>query len=229
MFSKIYNYIVDSIFPKDCICCHQGDIYLCPSCFKKIDLITKDICFLCNKENSLQGVCDQCREESFLDEIYVPAAFSNSVMEKSVHSLKYDFIEELGEILSKLLADKIGDKIFESAIMIPVPLHKKRFLERGYNQSSLIAKPLSELMKIDYSDKIVQRVKKTTQQAKLLRVERLENLKNAFQCVDKEKVKGKTVLLVDDVITSGTTINEVAKILKQAGADKVVALALAHG
>ncbi|MCD5380546.1 hypothetical protein LR004_01340 [Candidatus Gracilibacteria bacterium] len=129
--------------------------------------------------------------------------------------------------LASLIKNNIS--ISKKHIIIPVPLHFWRKITRGFNQSDIIAKKVGELLDIGYNNNVVSKRKHTRQQSKLSQEKRIDNLSDAFK-IDKkhiDKIDNKIVLLVDDVISSGTTLNEIAKILKKNGAKKVIAVCLA--
>lgn len=233
MIKQIKKIILDTFFPKECLICGAADDYFCPDCQKKLIHLPEDVCLICNKNKAINGVCFSCQEKTSLDGIIAAVKFSNTVAEKVIHELKYNYIEELAEQLANLLIRRIIEKDFlgqlQNQILIPVPLHKKRFLERGFNQSQLLAEYLQKKFACNVQTNIVKRKKKTQQQAKLKREKRFDNVSGAFELLDEQKIKGQKIFILDDVITSGATINEIAKLLKNHGADKVYGLAVGHG
>jgi len=114
-------------------------------------------------------------------------------------------------------------------VVTAVPLHFTRLLGRGFNQSELVGKGLADRLNLVYADNILYRSRKTDSQVEKSKSERRENVLNAFKIFDRKLVKNKKILLVDDVITTGATVKECAKVLKRAGAKEVWALTLAHG
>ena len=112
-------------------------------------------------------------------------------------------------------------------IIIPVPMYKIKKQKRGYNQTELITKNIAKNLKIQEDSKVLLKIKNTRTQSKLNEKQRYENIKNVFYIKDNEKIKNKNIILFDDIITTGATINECAKILKQNGASKVIVLAIA--
>ena len=114
-------------------------------------------------------------------------------------------------------------------ILIPAPLHRIKFNQRGYNQSELIAAGLAKYLNAESANDCLFKIKSTKDQASLKEGKRLENLKNSFLCIKPWLITGKRVLLIDDVYTTGTTMNECAKVLKEAGAREIVGLAIARG
>ena len=150
-------------------------------------------------------------------------------LDKLIKGLKYKFAFDIASELSDLLLSFFEKQEISNAnpVIIPVPLHKKRLRERGFNQAELLARSFHANYQVE--TKILQRNKYTSAQAKLKEKARKENIKQAFACHDSEKVKNKIVVLVDDVITTGSTLNECARVLKKSGAKEVWGLAIAKG
>jgi ComF family protein len=148
-----------------------------------------------------------------------------------IHCLKYSGITELSDILGELICQKLArlmTDLSKELVIVPVPLHKARMAERGFNQSELIGKFVSYRLNIPGGDAL-SRTRSTKPQADLKRRERLTNLTGCFFVADRGFIVGKSVLLIDDVATTGTTINECAKVLLSAGAKEVWGVVAAHG
>lgn len=228
---KYWKFWLDCLFPKQCFVCQKEGEYLCSACFDKVEL-TKNKCYLCQQETSQLGICSLCQERSYIDGIIVATVYADNVAGQLVEALKYNYIEELALILANLIQKRVVRDGFTSIvtqqILVPIPLHQKRFLERGFNQSELLAKELACLFGGQVEVGLLKRVRYTNQQAKLTRVERLDNMKEAF-AVNTTLRNISEVILVDDVITTGSTISEAAQALKQAGVNKVIAMAVCHG
>lgn len=233
MLRKIQQTILDWLFPQECVGCRVEGALLCESCAIKIPQVENDLCLFCNRNFAIQGICDDCSSSTELDEIIAACKYKGTTIERAIHCFKFNFVEELAAPLANFLALKLRRlgylDIIKTAILTPIPLHQKRFLERGFNQSDLLARALSRQVGGAVNSEILKRVKYTSQQAKLERVARLENIKEAFVCVDPRMVVGREVFLIDDVFTSGATMNEAARTLKNAGAKKVIGLVIAHG
>lgn len=142
-----------------------------------------------------------------------------------IHALKYNKRFLIGIYLGNLMGKFLDTKILLWNIdyILPVPLHKSKMLERGYNQSYFIAKGLSHHLKIPIGSRILKRIRYTETQTTLTKIERQQNMKNAFQVISPKKLAGKNVLLIDDVITTGSTISECGNVLLKNGAEKVFA------
>jgi len=231
VFVKIFDSLLDLIFPKKCLGCKKEGCFLCEKCFQIIEIQPNEKCVVCERQAQNQNqICSVCSKNFHFDQVFIMAPYKGIVKEM-IKSLKFDYIEELSGKLAQLYylsVDKANllDKLNKQFI-IPIPLHKKRFLERGFNQAELIAGHVSNLLEMEFDIKSLTRVKNTRQQANLNKKERLENMKQAFSA-DFDKTPEK-VYLFDDVFTTGQTMNEAAKTLKQAGVKEVNVLALAHG
>jgi len=195
-------------------------------------LLKDPACFLCNKNFSSRGVCAACQSDYFLDQIVIATKYQNTLAEKIISNLKYHFVVELVEPLVGLLSDQLRAKqinqVLQSAILIPVPIHYRRFLKRGFNQSELLAEKLAEFYHCAVQTDVVKRTKNVKPQVGKNRQQRIENVQGSFEVLAPEKVLGKTVVILDDVFTTGATMNEMARVLKNAGAEQVIGLAVAH-
>jgi ComF family protein len=213
----IFDFILDLLFPKKCVGCGKEGIWFCSDCITRI---------------SCQELPYTRLSSSNLDGLIAVAHFKDPLKE-AIHALKYDGVKELAEPLSNLLVQHLKDERLRfvrqmEPLLIPIPLHKSKEIERGFNQSALLSEKLGQKLNLKTEKNFLVKTKKTPAQVKLKGKERRENVKNVFSFVgDKKKIKGKTILLVDDVMTTGSTLNECAKVLKRAGAKKVWGLVLA--
>ena len=173
-----------------------------------------------------------------MDQLLIVADYKNSLVEKSLKFLKYRFIRDLEQPLSVLIKKYLKwltlDKkfnVFEvGPLLIPVPLHPRRLNWRGFNQSELLTKNLADTFQMEMAGDLIERTVSTVPQADIKeREERLKNLNGIFKILNKEKIIGREVLLIDDVCTTGATLNECAKVLKANGATKIIALVIARG
>jgi ComF family protein len=148
-----------------------------------------------------------------------------------VHALKYEYIAELGYSMGAMLAQAYSARehtIMHPACIVPVPIHVKRLRDRGFNQSELIARAYAEAVDMPLIVDALTRGKNTQSQVHLSRVERMENMSGAFMARNTEKIRGRTVYLIDDVYTTGATLYEAARILQDAGARNVIGVTFAR-
>lgn len=222
--------IKDLFFPKFCFGCGFIGVYICPYCQKKLRLIKQQQCLYCNRNSYLGFTHTRCLRENGVDGFLVLYQYDN-LLKKIIKNIKYRGVREaLTELLLLVNLSAVNDfkKIFAKKLIIqPLPLHPQREKERGFNQAELIATEM--LRNLDWPiGHYIARKKNTLPQAQIKKMEdRYKNLIGAFSVV--KPVVGLSFFLIDDVVTTGSTIKEVAKELKLAGANKVFAFALAKG
>lgn len=166
----------------------------------------------------------------------ISAAIMEDTLEQLIYALKYRGLYRLAEPLGDWMAGAIGlnpatrDMFGDHPLIVPVPLHPQRLRERGYNQAALLARRLAQVAMMPIDEQALQRVRHTNSQVEThSREERLKNMVFAFQCTRPELVANHDIILVDDVSTTGATLNDCARALRVAGAASVHAITLAHG
>lgn len=238
----IFFNFIDIIYPPRCHICHNflpntGHVnkYFCPVCLKGFLKISSPLCPICgipfdsfSEENHLCGNC--LRRRPFYDALGAPYLYQGSIMD-AIHQMKYTgksyLAKSLGPLLSSF-ASKWIDNSTESLVVMPVPLHPKKLRERGFNQSLLLARAITSILSTELDFLSLRRIKYTRPQTGLNSNERKKNVRNAFDLVGQKDFKGRSVILVDDVATTGNTMNECARMLKKAGCKKIFCLALAR-
>ena len=222
--------IVDWLFPKLCIGCGEVGAYICPLCLNKLLVIANPICPLCLR-GSLWGRTHRwCRTKSSLDGLVSVMAYKGLV-EKIVKTYKYRYVQTLTTDLVELMISMGDWSAIEGKawVVVAVPLHPQRERWRGFNQAVELAKGLAKYGHWRYEENILVRQRATPAQMSLGRAERQVNLVGAFESGLKiQAVRGRQVLLVDDVWTTGATLRECAKVLKQHGASEVWGVTLAR-
>lgn len=221
--TKRLTTLFDFFFPRLCNACDKKlsleEMYVCPKCFENLKIAPST--YLTSEF-----------ERHFAESKNVTELLSLYLFEKDqtfqtlMHQLKYKKKYRVGLFLGRIISEYYSEQIsnWNADYIIPIPLHILKKADRGYNQAYYIAKGISQNTLIPVMGKFVKRVKTTSTQTKLNKNERKENMRNAFSIPKPLKLKGKTIVLVDDVITTGSTIDECAKILKEAGAEKIYAL-----
>jgi competence protein ComFC len=186
------------------------------------------LCPRCGKPRPSGTLCPTCVSwQAEIDGIRSPFRF-DGVMRQAIHQLKYRNLRALAEPLAKLLNDYLATNPIPGEVLVPVPLHQKRLRERGYNQSRLLAKELGKLTNLPVVDDCLIRQRHAPPQARSSTVEeRRRNVAGAFVCRD-HRLQNKQVLLIDDVSTSGATLDAGATALKATGATSVWGLVLAR-
>jgi ComF family protein len=206
----------------------------CPDCNEKIKFITGNLCPVCGTifpdSPAKSHLCGNCLENKTYFSCARAVVSYETIILHAIHQFKYGNNISVGALLASFMANfSFPDVDFTGySLIIPVPLHIKRLRQRGFNQSLVLARALAKKKQISVNFSLLKRHKFTETQTGLNKAERNKNIKGAFEVSDKKKIAGKNVILVDDVYTTGATINECAKILTKAGAQKVTVLTLAR-
>jgi competence protein ComFC len=169
----------------------------------------------------------ECSEETLYFDRAMSVFEFSGIIQAALYKLKYDGERETASSLGILMARKLSLTKWNIDIIVPVPLHNDRHSERGFNQSYLLAEIIGRERSIDVSDKILLRGKYTKSQTTLSKFERIHNVRGAFEINDNIVVNGRSILLIDDIMTTGATLNECSRILKENGAKQVYCLTAA--
>ncbi|MBI2056078.1 MAG: hypothetical protein HYT37_01755 [Candidatus Sungbacteria bacterium] len=207
-------------------------------CRKKI-VFRPPVCFVCGAivparaESGIPAgrTCIICRARTPIYAFFSPFSYRDPKIRTLIHDLKYKRMRVIAPLFAAVLQDYFSYyavSLPDDAFLIPIPLHTKRRRLRGFNQAELIAKPLAEGLRCAFLPAMLVKTKKTKPQVGLLAEERRENMHGSFLTANAGKIAGKTVVLVDDVKTTGTTLEEAAYMLKRAGAARVWAVTVAH-
>jgi ComF family protein len=242
---KALKSLIDLIYPPRCPICRVflrdrvvllsgQDLPFCHDCFKGFTEITSPICALCGRPFSdgieQDRICVDClRKRPSYDIARAPYLYDGALME-AIHELKYAQRSYLADSLGLLLALYAQTWIggLKGCLVMPVPLHPRRLRARGFNQSLLLSRCVAATTGAQLDFLSLRRTRYTKPQTELSSEERRRNVRKAFEVVKPEAIKGRTILLVDDVSTTGSTLNECAKALKRAGAQAVLCLVLAR-
>ncbi len=222
--NMLFKYLLDILYPNRCPCCSEfikWDKLICGKCHKDIEIVYDRVCKKCGKE-----ICI-CSEKLYYDRAVVPLRYSGLVKE-GILSLKRGNNKNFGEYTGKMIADILKNDYSNRKFdfIIPVPMSRQSYYERGYNQAEIIACQISEALKIPIENKIIYKSGKSSSQHYLGRAERLMNISSIKS---KEiDLSGKSIILCDDVITTGSTVNRCALLLKKAGAENVFLVAAAQ-
>ncbi len=225
---RLYHWILDLAVPPCCVQCGKVEIWLCDGCEKQLPLLTRPVCARCGQLLDDKSSCSSCRKGS-LRVAPIRAAFPfEDAVRAAIHALKYRGATEVVVPLARRMAEAWQLHQFQSDLLLPVPLHPARELKRGYNQSALLAQALGEQLGIPAVSQALRRVRDTKSQTKLKRDQRRENVAAAFACTLDANFSGKVVTLVDDVATTGATLDACAVVLLAHGARSVNAFTLAR-
>lgn len=237
LFRTTYSSVLDLIYPPACVFCGkpliwQNNITICSDCIELLEYMNDESCWNCSsplgKYRARQKECDECKHRNHKFTRVVAACKYNKSAKEIIHAYKFCNMKHLSSLISHIVYKRYLQEYstLKFDYIIPVPLHKRKICERGYNQSALIAKYISDMTGFTYSDKLLSRIKYTVSQSLLNSQDRETNLIGAF---DVEKpLDNSTILLVDDVFTTGSTISECAYTLKHYGARRVYAIVFAR-
>ncbi len=225
---KLKETILDFLFPQWCVGCGREGNFLCDSCRDSLPRIAPPVCPKCGKPQAGGTLCPSCADQQVtIDGVRSPFRFEG-VIRQAVHQLKYKNLRALAVPLARLLADYLITNPLPGEVLVPVPLHQKRLRERGYNQSSLLVRELGRLTGLPVIDDCLIRKRYAPPQTRTATVEeRQSNVVDTFACRNN-RLEGKQALLVDDVSTSGATLDACATALKASGAITVWGLVLAR-
>lgn len=241
----LLEYLINLIFPRHCLHCNVNlkKEVICQDCLKKIPLNTSLFCGLCR--NRIPNIppspleissCLRSKNivrfchKNFPYVLGAASSYNNEVVKNLIHGLKFQFVKDASKPLGELLSNYFSLLRLCSPdfFVVPIPLSKKRMRERGFNQSLLIAEVFAQKQSLKIISDVLFRIKDTPPQSKINdRRKRQENVKNCFVVKNANKLKGKNIILIDDVVTSGATFNEASFTLKKEGVKKIIALAVA--
>ena len=225
---------IDFFLPRQCIGCGSFGEYICKSCYKRFILKSTKYCHVCKKS------CDNivhksCKSKTNLDGVFVCLKY-NKFIEKLIAEFKYNLYTDIASVVVGFYISKIKELQLstEDVLFVPVPLHRRRRWERGFNQAEILTKKICEKFNAHYLNLLI-RTRDTKHQVGLKRQERLVNLTNVFAINKKDfdifqdKFQKKKIFLIDDVMTTGATLEECALALKNNGINEVYAFVLARG
>jgi len=236
---KIFHKGIEIIYPSTCPICTQvlykkmdEKVYICEECRKKLSYIESPRCLKCGKpvDNAETEFCYDCSRVKHLYSQGVGVWAYTDEIKNSIYQFKYHNKREYGDFYGYELKNRYESIVrnWNADVLVPVPLHKSKLRKRGYNQADIIAKSFGKLLNIPVDSQLLYRKKKTLAQKELNDKERLKNLENAFM-IGEKVVKYNKVIIVDDIYTTGTTIDACAKILMDAGVHKVYYISLCIG
>jgi ComF family protein len=238
--SRIFPDLLNLIFPPVCPICKTllgskgKPPIICPDCHQSIRPVRPPYCPCCGlpyPPGDEEGhLCGPCLKERRYFEVHRTCAIYEGALKEAIHRFKYGGVFPLVSVFADLLypAFQRLTRDYPVDLLVPVPLHTRRLRERGFNQALLLAKELSKRTGIPYEERALKKIKDTPVQITLKKRERRKNLTKAFQVKDREAINGKSVMLVDDVYTTGATVNECSRALRTAGAEMVAVITVAR-
>ncbi|MEA2088183.1 MAG: ComF family protein [Candidatus Caldatribacteriota bacterium] len=244
MIKYIKEGLLNFVFPLDCKICEKPireskGYSICEDCFKTIELIEHPYCIKCGKplistgyfKQNREIICLECKRKKYSFEFSRSVGIYNKVLKKCIHLFKYYGEKKLAIPLGKLMVDYLlKNNEFENKfdLIIPVPLHNNDLKKRGFNQSVLLGKAIEDYFSVPVREKVLVKKKLTPFQVNLSKKERERNILSAFSVEKPEEIEGKNILILDDVFTTGSTVEECAKELMKARANNIIVLTLAR-
>jgi len=230
MWTKFKNFILDLLYPQFCFNCGREGSYLCEDCRSTL---------------SISNIHQKYSSQNLKD-LYFALPYQNLLIKNLIRKFKYQpFVKGLAQPLASLIITHfqlldnqpnffypVRDRKSSNGadyILIPVPLEKRKLKWRGFNQAEEIGKELSKFLKISLLNNVLAKIKETPPQVELSDEERKENIKGVFLVKNGELIRNRKILLVDDIYTTGSTLEECAKVLKEAGAKEIVGIVVARG
>jgi ComF family protein len=216
---------LDLLFPPRCLSCKRRGAFLCTDCIRRIDSLPDPFCPSCQVLVDPSDPHCRCRKPA--PAFVIAGGTFEGPLRSAVHSLKYQGQRAGAPALAALLAPRVREILKPDDRIVPIPLHRRREAARGYNQSALIARALAQHLGADHALEPMMRVRDTPAQVGLNREERRRNVRDAFSA-DPALCRGRSVMLVDDVCTTGATLSAAAEAALSAGAQRVYAVVLAR-
>jgi len=240
MLRKFFGVLADIIYPRTCLVCKRQlkgtscvDNLICRECWVKVKRNIPPFCYRCGRhlEKPIKNICPECvRKQLHFDRAFSPCVYEG-VTKELIHTFKYRGKDYLGATLSELMVDFIKEYNMPMEVLdlvVPIPLHQVRLREREFNQAQILSQHIAKTFNKRLATDALKRLRHTKTQTELQTEERLLNVKGSFAVTNNEEIKGKNILLVDDVLTTGATSSEAACALKKAGANIVFVLTLAN-
>lgn len=234
-WQKTKKFLLNLLFPSFCYGCNKEGSFLCEDCRALLEISSYQYC-LCENPKRLETSykCEKCLNKN-LSGLYFALPYKNTLTKKLIHQFKYEpYVRGLSKTFASILlehfilSNKNTNDVWQNSILVPIPLSKKKIKNRGYNQSEEIGKELSKAINIPLITNVLVKIKETQSQINLSGLERAENVKDSFAIKNPEEISGKKIFLLDDVYTTGSTMEECAKQLILSGAKEVFGITIAR-
>ena len=227
--SRIAAAGLDLLYPPRCAGCNREGQFICAACFNAQPRLLPPLCLTCAQPLPRGSMCAECRHSQLaIDAIRAPFLMEGAIRH-AVHRLKYGNLRAIAPLLGRLMADFMSSEGVSGDALVPVPLHPRRERQRGYNQANLLAREAGKTLEIPVASRLLLRVGNAPPQARSQSaLDRKANVRNSFHCPNPAGVEGRDLVLIDDVCTTGATLDACAGALKAAGAARVYGVTLAR-
>jgi competence protein ComFC len=236
-FIGFLEQLLNFVYPQE-ICCtfcstpmkEAAGVGICAKCASLLTFISDNICSICGRpypQEYVDDICNECKGRNMHFDGGCTVFEFTGLVQEILHRLKYDGESLLATPMGMLMAYRLKKMRWDIDFIVPVPLHHERLKIRGFNQSFLMAEVVGRECGIDVLDGILIRERYTESQVNLSRLERIHNVRGAFGVKNDTKLKKKSILIVDDIMTTGATLDECSRILKENGASKVYCITAA--
>lgn len=225
---RLYRGFLDLILPPRCVVCGKVETWLCEGCTSQLSFFTGPVCPKCGRQWRGSGLCSFCRDHPPIVESIRSAFLFQGPVQDAIYAFKYRGAQNLAVPLAQRMAEfwlRAPNKV---DVLVPVPLHPERERQRGYNQAALLAEVLGRLIERPVAIGALVRVRPTRSQTQLDATERRRNVAGAFTCMMDEYIRGRDIMLVDDVATTGATLDACAASLLACDVHAVRAFTLAR-
>lgn len=219
--------LLDLVFPPHCVACGERGSWLCPACLARVQRLAHPLCPRCGEPAADAARCPRRRQHPRQLDGLRSAAWHAGPLRAAIHHFKYRGLHVLAQPLAGILIDAWREEAPPAALLIPVPLHPQRVRERGYNQAALLAEHMGRALALPVDSASLARIRPTPPQVGLTASQRRANVEDAFLCRGRS-LSGRAVCLIDDLYTTGATLDACAAALRSAGAQSVWAYTLAR-
>lgn len=225
-----FHDLLDFVYPPLCLGCGEfaeNSELICERCLDEIDTFSQPICLSCWQSIPSGATCKACGEEGFA--LFAYGDYTDP-LKQIVIQYKFKGMTSVAQVFAPDISNTFGDNVTSLApdYLVPIPLHSGREYSRGYNQAEILANELSVVLDVPVECDLIYRTKRRTPQSRLSEAARERNIKGVFE-VPEESGQGETLILVDDVVTSGSTVKEAKRMLESAGYKVPAVISLAHG
>lgn len=225
--------LLDILLPPLCAACKHEGFFICANCRNLLITQSYFVCPVCERRDP-EGRLDQtCRKETGLTRFLgAPLSYKDERVRKIIHAFKYQHATALTEPLAKIMIEFLQPAPWRArqVVLAPIPMANFKERERGFNQAAEIAKLVAAHYKLGFQERLLVKIKNTGNQAGIKNKEvRIKNVERAFTCAEPDIVRGRIVILLDDVYTTGSTMRECARVLRKAGAREVWGMTVARG